>query len=553
MTVSYQYEVASSTSGGFTRLLLKWKGSLYKLIYREMIAFLLLFITVSLIYRMALNESQQRYFESLARFFDRYLEMIPLSFVLGFYVTTIANRWWQQYVALPWPDKDEESRLIRRTLLRYTNLMMILVLRSISLAVKRRFPTLEHVVESGIMTKRELESFKSIQTEFNTYWIPSCWFVDLLRECRTTKKLIDPPGMRFVMQEFLDIRSKCSLLWSYDWISFPLVYTQVVTLATYTFYLACIVARQNLLVSEDDRLAVDDYFPIFTILQLLFYMGLLKVAEQMINPFGDDDEDFELNFLIDRHTKVSYLVVDQIHQNSPLIEKDIHFDEIDPTLPYTEASVHHKKDTYKGSAADIIVPQKKQTLSIPVSLDEGVDEESSMRSFRLQSRDDRPGHTMGSITERLGNGKNSSSRQQSQDNPGFNGDCTIESGLKTVISLGSSETTQLSNSNLNIPNFLPTSKQKCLTNQRPSIFQSQILNRSNFENKSKIKSDCDSTPEFLIDDKPMPVRRSRKESKQKSIEENDARNTERKPSYETLNTSALSNPNPETDDEDDGL
>lgn len=31
----------------------------------------------------------------------------------------------------------------------------------------------------------------------------------------------------------------------------------------------------------------------------------LQVAEQLINPFGDDEEDFELNFLIDRHTKVN--------------------------------------------------------------------------------------------------------------------------------------------------------------------------------------------------------------------------------------------------------
>jgi predicted membrane chloride channel (bestrophin family) len=33
--------------------------------------------------------------------------------------------------------------------------------------------------------------------------------------------------------------------------------------------------------------------------------SLVQVAEQLINPFGDDDEDFELNWLIDRHTKAS--------------------------------------------------------------------------------------------------------------------------------------------------------------------------------------------------------------------------------------------------------
>ena len=44
--------------------------------------------------------------------------------------------------------------------------------------------------------------------------------------------------------------------------------------------------------------------PIFTILEFVGYLGWIKVAETLLNPFGDDDEDFEINYLIDRNVQV---------------------------------------------------------------------------------------------------------------------------------------------------------------------------------------------------------------------------------------------------------
>jgi predicted membrane chloride channel (bestrophin family) len=105
MTVSYQYEVASSTSGGFTRLLFMWRGSLYKLIYRELLLFLALFGAISALYRHALSVDQKKAFEQIVVYCDTFINLIPLSFVLGFYVAYVAGRWWQQYTAIPWPDK----------------------------------------------------------------------------------------------------------------------------------------------------------------------------------------------------------------------------------------------------------------------------------------------------------------------------------------------------------------------------------------------------------------------------------------------------------------
>lgn len=45
-----------------------------------------------------------RIFETIVKYCYDYGTLIPLSFVLGFYVSVVMTRWWNQYTAIPFPD-----------------------------------------------------------------------------------------------------------------------------------------------------------------------------------------------------------------------------------------------------------------------------------------------------------------------------------------------------------------------------------------------------------------------------------------------------------------
>ncbi|KAM6343174.1 bestrophin-4-like [Alca torda] len=240
-TISYTLKVTNSHFGGFSKLLFCWKGSIYKLLYKEFIVFMVLYAVLSLIYWQLLTKEQKRLYTEVAQYCNRSMDLTPVLFVLrkghltykrwlscplppapragkswghshlrpwggqlkgkhnmcfiswpqrnlspletwhlscrglvptstrhpvtpsphpglslgaGFYVTLIVNRWWAQYTSIPLPDqlmcvissnvhgKDEKGRILRRTLIRCANLSSVLILRSVSTRVLKRFPSI---------------------------------------------------------------------------------------------------------------------------------------------------------------------------------------------------------------------------------------------------------------------------------------------------------------------------------------------------------------------------------------------------------------------------
>ncbi|XP_039965247.1 bestrophin-2 isoform X5 [Bactrocera neohumeralis] len=379
MTVSYAGEVPNGSSFGcFWRILWKWRGSVYKLVWRELIAYLCLYYTINLVYRFVLNEQQQLIFTKVRIYFGQQGESIPMSFVLGFYVNKVVQRWWEQYRLLPWPDtlalfisaaipnatggatKNETGRLMRRNIMRYMVLAYVITLQRISLRVKRRFPTTQHLVDAGLMHESESKIFDALNAKspMSKYWMPLVWATNIINRARKEGLITSDHIVQTILMELSDIRRRLGGLIGYDTVCVPLVYTQVVTLVLYTYFIAALVGRQ-MLPNMPDAKDPDLYFPFFTVLQFVFYVGWLKVAEVLINPFGEDDDDIELNWLIDRHIKAAYLIVDEMHEEHPELLRDQYWECVVPKeLPYTVASEHYRREEPKGSAENYKVKKE---------------------------------------------------------------------------------------------------------------------------------------------------------------------------------------------------
>lgn len=229
---------------------------------------------------------------------------------------------------------------MRRTIMRYVCLSGTLLFANISLKVKRRFPTLDHFVQAGLMEESESLVIQDLNKKFPNYskhWLPLVWATSIITRARKEGRIRDDFAVKTILDEINSFRKNCGILITFDRISIPLVYTQVVTLAVYTYFLSALMGHQYV---EGEGYIFDLYFPVFTLLQFFFYMGWLKVAEQLINPFGDDDDDFELNWMVDRNLQISYLIVDEMHHQHPELIKDQYWDTVFPEeLPYTPETV----------------------------------------------------------------------------------------------------------------------------------------------------------------------------------------------------------------------
>ncbi|ETN86690.1 bestrophin-1 domain protein [Necator americanus] len=241
---------------------------------------------------------------------------------------------------------------MRRSVIRYLILSQILTFRDISMQVRRRFPHLSTIVESGFMMDHEMEMLESVKVaKFNRYWVPVNWALSIVSKAYRKGYIDNAPSLSLAIKEINQFRTSLAVLCNYDWVPVPIAYPQVVFLAVRSYFILCLISRQYLIgEAPPNQPTIDLYVPFMTILQFIFFVAWMKVAEALLNPLGEDDDDFECNFLIDRNIAIGMAIVDETSDKCPKMEMDMLSDQ---DLMYTNYEKYDVDHALVGSVSNV--------------------------------------------------------------------------------------------------------------------------------------------------------------------------------------------------------
>ncbi|KAK6040646.1 hypothetical protein COOONC_21848 [Cooperia oncophora] len=133
---------------------------------------------------------------------------------------------------------------------------------------------------------------------------------------------------------------------------------------------------------------IDLYVPFMTILQFIFLVGWMKVAETLLNPLGEDDDDFECNFLIDKNIATGLAIVDETYDKCPELMPDRF---MDPNYApvYSEESKKYGHDgVLIGSAEAIKLADSEEDVKM-VSLGTTTEKPTELRSRTTGAYEDK--------------------------------------------------------------------------------------------------------------------------------------------------------------------
>lgn len=308
-------EPTASRFGTSCLSLFHWKRSFFKLVWKQVIVYYIVYVALTLIYSHVFDKQQKANFDALARYVAKYGVSIPVVLLLGFFNSVAMGRWFSMVSSVPGTSKiitqfivtlkDDlpEGKLIIDEYSRYVLLNWVLIFRMICKPLRKRYPTMMSLQASGFLSAKERVYLEGIEDRGERNTLPlivSNWLIIFLKEVNRRDYFGRPTDCEKHIDAVLALKKNGGSVIKFATNNIPVALIQSVTIAIYCFGFVSVIGHQFSEKSVYTRI-ISGYFPFLYAMPYFLYYAWLKVGRIAADPFGEDEDDIDIVDLFQKH------------------------------------------------------------------------------------------------------------------------------------------------------------------------------------------------------------------------------------------------------------
>lgn len=296
----------------------QWNESCIKLIWKQLLVYVLIYALMGVIYNYGLTKEAQESFNDFSTYLSQQVTTLPMMLVMGFFTSTALSRWYGTANMIPGTNriiktfiesvKEDvpEGRTTIDHYIRYVLLFWLLNLRLICEPLRKRYPTLRSIQrKTGLIFDNErirLEEHEKQREGKRTVPLVVFDWLNALLKGALQKKVIDTPEYWRNVEAVQNLKKGGGNLIKFATQNTPNVLIQTVTIAVYCYGLVTMLGHQIGLAGKNSAISVFfSYFPFPYGLSFFFFYIWLKVGRIATDPFGDDEEDIDVIKMFEDH------------------------------------------------------------------------------------------------------------------------------------------------------------------------------------------------------------------------------------------------------------
>ncbi|XP_046636054.1 bestrophin-6-like [Daphnia pulicaria] len=347
----------ASRFGESINIVFRWKRSLYKMIWRHSLVFLVVYFSLTALYNFGLGKDNKKHFEALSAYFARYTRSFNWMIMLGFFTNTALHRLFTLQMTTPGTAKTTtifimslkqdlpEGPDIVDQYARWVVLAWILTFRSVCKPLRDKFPNLTAIQTSGILLEEEKRILQRGGYPTPRPLIVIEWLLLLLKECVKEDRYINKSSHNKNVEAVMTFKKGCSNIIKFSTQNIPYAVIQAVIIVVYCFGVVTAMARNLPKFDNEIVRHVIGYFPVMPYIQFFVFIAWLSVGRAAVNPFGNDDTDIDVRKLCEAHmqdlnwlTELYTKKLDDVFYNLPQKQFRSNNQEQPSKLPFLETA-----------------------------------------------------------------------------------------------------------------------------------------------------------------------------------------------------------------------